>query len=328
MRKALISGITGMAGSHMADYLLAKGYTVYGLIRRTSMPTTSRISHIEDAIGLLSGDLMDPASIEAALRFSQPNEIYNFGGQSFVSASYKAPIATLRATGEGFVNLIEAAKLICPEARIFQASSSEMFGNAAAPQSEATPLIPESPYGAAKVYAHNMARIYREAYGLHISCAISYNHEGERRGHEFVTRKITRAIGMIKAGQQNRLELGNLSARRDWMHAEDVVHAAWLMLQQDKPDDYVLATGITHTIQEFLEAAFSYASLDYHNYVHINPSLFRPTEVNHLQGCAAKAQAILGWKPEVSFMKLVHRMVDHDIAEAQLSHPSPSIRLS
>lgn len=314
-RKALVFGVTGQDGSYLAEQLLARDYAVSGLVRRSSNDNLQRIAHLLDQIELIPGDLSDQTSIERALTAVQPQEVYNLAAQSFVGSSYTEPLHTADITGLGALRLFEAVRTCLPKtlgARVYHASSSEMFGNAAPPQSEATPFAPVSPYACAKVFAHYCAQLYRSAYSLHISCGINFNHESERRGEEFVTRKVTKALGRIQAGQQTELRLGNLSARRDWCHASDVMEAAWLMLQQETPDDYVIASGESHSVQEFVELAFNYASLNVQQYLKLDPSLYRPLDVSHLQGCAAKAKAKLGWSPTVSFSELVQRMVEHD----------------
>jgi GDPmannose 4,6-dehydratase len=313
-KAALITGITGQDGSYLADLLVAKNYDVYGLVRRSSVPNTERIDHLTGKITLIQGDLTDFSSVREAINQSCPNEIYNLAAQSHVGSSFSLPSYTADVTGVGALNVFEAARRF-PYVKIYQAGSSEMFGSSPAPQNEETPFHPRSPYGSAKVFAHNSAVNYRESYGMFISNGILFNHESERRGENFVTRKITKAIGRIASGKQDRLELGNLDAKRDWGHAKDYVYAMWLMLQQDAPDDFVIATGETHTVQEFLEAAFSYSDLLWEDYVVINKDLIRPAEVNVLLGDASKAKRILGWEPTIRFKQLVGMMVEADNEE-------------
>ena len=326
----MITGITGQDGSYLAELLLEKGYRVFGLIRRTSTEGLGRIQHLVDRVELVQGDLTDSASLQRALLTVKPQEIYNLGAQSHVGASFTMPVATGDATALGALRLFEATRLYLPlshPCRLYQASSSEMFGNAAmAPQDEQTPLAPVSPYGCAKVFAHHAAQIYRSAYRLPISCGISFNHESERRGKEFVTRKITLAVGEIAAGTRQILRLGNLHARRDWLHAEDVVRAAWLLLQQPEAGDYVIASGETHSVQEFVDAAFNIAGINSSEYVKVDPDLFRPLELHTLVGNATKLQRVTGWRQQIHFQKLVARMVLHDLprSPALADHPSPA----
>ena len=317
-RTAFITGITGQDGSYLAELLLEKGYQVYGLVRRTSAPRYERIEHLLDKIILLEGDLTDLTSLQVALETAQPDEIYNLAAQSFVGTSWKQPILTGDVTGLGAVRVFEAARRVCPEAKIYQASSSEMFGHASeVPQKETTPFNPQSPYACAKVFAHHMARNYRQSYDQFIACGICFNHESPRRGIEFVTRKITDGVARIKLGLSKELRLGNLEAKRDWGYAGDYVKAMWLMLQQDKPDDYVIATGESHSVKEFVELAFSYVDLDWKEYVVIDKRFYRPVDVPLLQGDPSKAKRELGWEPEVSFEELVKTMVEHDLCRLQ-----------
>jgi len=317
-KKALITGITGQDGSHLADLLLSKGYEVYGLIRRLSKPNTENINHLLDRITFVDGDLADQASLISAVKKCMPDEIYNLAAQSFVGTSWTQPELTSNITGLGALRVFEAARQACPTARIYQASSSEMFGNSIPPQNEDTPLVPRSPYGVAKLFAHRMARIYRESYKMHISCGILFNHEGERRGIEFVTRKITDAVARIKLGKQKEIRLGDTSTRRDWGYAPEYVELMWRMLQQEKPDDYVVATGETHTITEFVEEAFKCAGIPggpeiWSIYVKNDARFGRPAEVVDLRGDYSKAKLKLGWEPKVKFKDLVKIMVDADM---------------
>jgi GDPmannose 4,6-dehydratase len=328
-RKALISGITGQDGSYLAELLLSKGYEVHGIIRRSSSFNTDRIDHLYQdrhvngvKLFLHYGDLGDGASLQRFLHDLQPDEVYHLGAQSHVRVSFEIPEYTGDITGLGTTRLLEALRETAPKARFYQASSSEMYGLVqAVPQREDTPFYPRSPYGAAKVYAYWMTVNYRESYGLHTSNGILFNHESPRRGETFVTRKITRALARIKAGMQKELFLGNLEAKRDWGFAPEYVEAMWLMLQQEKGDDFVIATGETHSVQEFLEEAFGCANLDWKQYVKIDPRYYRPAEVDLLIGDAAKAKRILGWQPKTTFKDLVRIMVaaDDDLLAAQLS---------
>lgn len=320
-KKAFITGVTGQSGSYLAELLLDKGYIVHGLIRRSSSFNTGRIDHIyqdphdpERRLYLHYGDLSDAGSLMSLLYDIAPDEIYHLGAQSHVRVSFDSPEYTGDVTGLGTTRLLEAVRRVCMKARFYQASSSEMFGRVQEmPQSETTPFYPRSPYGVAKVYSFWMTKNYREAYGLHASNGILFNHESPRRGETFVTRKITMAIAKIKAGLQDKLFLGNLDAKRDWGYAPEYVEAMWLMLQQDKPDDYVIATGETHTVHEFVEKAFDHAGLDMGQYVSIDPKYFRPTEVDVLVGDISKARKTLRWRPKVKFDELVRIMVDADI---------------
>jgi GDPmannose 4,6-dehydratase len=320
MKKALITGVTGQDGSYLAELLLAKGYAVYGIIRRSSSFNTGRIDHIyEDQhvpnphLRLVYGDLNDASSLNRIIRDVAPDEIYNLGAQSHVRVSFDIPEYTGEITAIGAVRLLEAIRESRIHTKFYQASSSEMFGNAPAPQNEKTPLLPRSPYAAAKLYAHWMTTTYRDGYGLFACNGILFNHESPRRGETFVTRKITKAVARIHAGRQQKLFLGNLDARRDWGFAGDYVEAMWLMMQQDKPDDYVIATGETHSVREFLEEAFGRMDMDWKKYVEIDSRYYRPAEVDLLLGDATKAKAKLNWKPKVHFKELVHMMVDSDV---------------
>jgi GDPmannose 4,6-dehydratase len=314
MRKALITGITGQDGSHLAEWLLSKGYQVFGMIRRTSGENCHRIQHLLGRIELLQGDLLDQTSVARVLEKTHPDEIYNLAAMSFVPASWQQPVLTAEFTAVGVTRLLDAMRAICPKARFYQASSSEMFGKVrATPQCETTPFYPRSPYGVAKVYGHYITVNYRESYGLYAASGILFNHEGPRRGMEFVTRKITNTVARIKLGLATELRLGNLHAKRDWGYAGDYVRAMWLMLQQDQADDYVIGTGETHTVEEFVAIAFDRAGLDWKQHVVIDPQFYRPAEVDLLIADNSKARQALGWTPEVSFAGLVQMMVDNDV---------------
>ncbi len=314
MKKALITGITGQDGSYLAELLLEKGYKVYGLTRRSSTLATDRISHLMGKIEILSGDLLDQSSLMDAVSQSQPDEVYNLAAQSFVQTSWNQPVLTAEFTALGVTKMLEAVRRCAPKARFYQASSSEMFGKVqAVPQGEDTPFYPRSPYGVAKLYGHWITINYRESFNMHASSGILFNHESPRRGLEFVTRKITHHVALIKHGLANELRLGNLDARRDWGFAGDYVEAMWLMLQQDQPDDFVVSTDETHTVREFVELAFGRADLDPWKYVKLDERFFRPAEVDLLIGTSAKARKKLGWKPKVDFKGLVNMMVDADL---------------
>ncbi|MBS1970404.1 MAG: GDP-mannose 4,6-dehydratase [Bdellovibrionales bacterium] len=314
MKRALITGITGQDGSYLAELLLSKGYKVYGLTRRSSTNVTSRIDHILSQVELLSGDLLDGNSLTSAVEESKPDEVYNLAAQSFVQTSWKQPTLTADFTAVGVTRMLEAVRQAAPKARFYQASSSEMFGKVqAVPQTEATPFYPRSPYGVAKLYGHWITINYRESFNMHATSGILFNHESPRRGLEFVTRKISYHVAMIKNGLANELRLGNLDAKRDWGFAGDYVEAMWLMLQQDQPRDYVIATNQTHTVQEFVEVAFARADLDWKKYVKIDEKFMRPAEVDLLIGTSEKAKKDLGWEPKTTFKELVHMMVDADL---------------
>lgn len=314
MKKAIITGITGQDGSYLAELLLNKGYKVYGLKRRTSNPNFSNIEHLLDQIELISGDLLDLPSLISAIKISDPDEVYNLAAQSFVGESWTQSIYTGQVSAIGVTNILESVRLVKPSARFYQASSSEMFGKVVeTPQSENTPFYPRSPYGVAKVYGHWITVNYRESYKMHASSGILFNHESPRRGLDFVTRKITDTVAKIKLGLQKELRLGNLDSKRDWGFAGDYVKGMWLMLQQEKPDDYVIATGRTHTVKEFVEIAFQHAGLDWEEYVIQDEKFMRPAEVDLLLGNPQKANDKLGWQPEVTFEQLVKSMVDHDL---------------
>lgn len=315
-KSALVTGITGQDGSYLAELLLEKGYKVYGLRRRTSTPMMENIEHIKNEIEFIEGDLLDQGSLINAVKRSNPDEVYNLAAQSFVATSWEQPVLTGQATAIGVTNMLEAVRLTKPEARFYQASSSEMFGKVVeTPQKETTPFYPRSPYGVAKVYGHWITVNYRESYDMFACSGILFNHESPRRGVEFVTRKVTDAVARIKLGLQSELRMGNLDAKRDWGFAGDYVKAMWLMLQQDKPNDYVISTGETHTVQELVEIAFGHAGLNWRDYVVIDPKFVRPAEVDLLLGDSSKAQKALGWKLEVGFEDLVKMMVDSDLGK-------------
>lgn len=314
MKRALITGITGQDGSYLAEFLLEKGYKVFGVTRRSSTPVIDRISHIVDRVEILQGDLLDQSSLMEALKVAQPDEIYNLAAQSFVQTSWNQPVLTSEFTAVGVTRLLEAMRSVCPRAKFYQASSSEMFGKVqAVPQIESTPFYPRSPYGVAKLYGHWMTVNYRESYDMFTVSGILFNHESPRRGIEFVTRKISYNVAMIKHGLTKELRLGNLDARRDWGFAGDYVEAMWLMLQQDKPQDLVISTGETHSVKEFCELAFSHVGLDYRDYVRIDEKFQRPAEVDLLIGDPGLAKKKLGWTPKVDFKGLVKMMVDADM---------------
>jgi GDPmannose 4,6-dehydratase len=313
MKKALITGITGQDGSYLAELLLGKGYKVFGLIRRSSTETLERIDHLKDKIELVHGDLLDEVSLMHTMENIQPDEIYNLAAQSFVHTSWHQPLLTGEFTALGVTRMLDAMRFICPKARFYQASSSEMFGAAKPPQNENTVFHPRSPYAVAKVYGHYITLNYRESFGLYAVSGILFNHESPRRGKEFVTRKITDGVARIKLGLATELRMGNLDARRDWGFAGDYVKAMWLMLQQDQPDDYVIATGEAYSVRDFCEFAFAHAGLDYKQYVVTDPKFLRPAEVDYLMGDPTKARTKLGWQPEVNLRKLVEMMVDADL---------------
>ena len=321
MPKALITGITGQDGSYLAEFLLEKGYDIVGMVRRTSTVNFSRIQHIQDRLTLVSGDLLDQGSLISILQEHQPDEIYNLAAQSFVPTSWEQPVFTGEVTALGVTRILEAVRTVDQSIRFYQASSSEMFGKVQeVPQHERTPFYPRSPYGVAKVYGHWITINYRESYGLHATSGILFNHTSPRRGLEFVLRKITHGVARIKLGLRNELRLGNLDSCRDIGFAGDYVHAMWIMLQQSVPDDYVVATGETHSIREMCEEAFGYVDLDWQQYVVQDPRFMRPAEVDLLVGDASKARQKLGWQPQVSFPQLVRMMVDSDLALAQEEH--------
>jgi GDPmannose 4,6-dehydratase len=313
-KRALITGVTGQDGSYLAEFLLEQGYTVIGMVRRSSTVTFERIAHIQDRLELVAGDLLDEVSLINILRDHRPNEVYNLAAQSFVQTSFSQPVLTGETTALGVTRLLDAIRLVDPEIRFYQASSSEMFGKVQeVPQVETTPLYPRSPYGVAKVYGHWITVNYRESYDLHASSGILFNHESPRRGLEFVTRKITHGVARIAHGLDDKLYLGNLDAQRDWGFAADYVRAMWLMLQQDKPDDFVVSTGETHEVRELCRLAFAVADLDWEQHVVIDEKFLRPSEVDLLVGDSTKAHATLGWQREVDFPGLVTMMVEADL---------------
>ncbi|MDF2840557.1 MAG: gmd [Clostridia bacterium] len=331
MKNALITGITGQDGSYLAELLLEKGYTVYGIVRRKSTVDYGNAEHLISKVNFIYGDMTDIVSLISAVKLSQPDEVYNLAAQSFVAASWKQPLTTTDINAIGVANILEAISIAKPQARFYQASTSEMFGLVQeVPQKETTPFYPRSPYGIAKLYGHWITKNYRESYDMFACAGILFNHESERRGKEFVTRKITNSVARIKYGLQDKLELGNLSARRDWGHAKDYVHAMWLMLQQDKPDDFVVATGVAHEVREFVTLAFQAADIDVEwdgfgeketgmdkktgrVLVEVNPDFFRPAEVECLLGSPEKAERVLGWQRKIGFDELIDRMVRNDI---------------
>ena len=321
-KRALITGVTGQDGSYLAEFLLSKDYEVVGMVRRTSTVDFTRLTAIQDQLTLVQGDLLDEGSLISVLREHQPDEIYNLAAQSFVQTSFSQPVLTGETTALGVTRLLDAIRMTNPDVRFYQASSSEMFGKVQeVPQTETTPLYPRSPYGVAKVYGHWITVNYRESYGLHASSGMLFNHESPRRGLEFVTRKVTYGVARIKAGLDKTLPLGNLDAQRDWGYAADYVEAMWLMLQQDAPDDYVIATGETHSVRELCEVAFGVAGLNMEDHVVLDERFLRPAEVDLLVGNPAKAEATLGWKRKTDFPELVEMMVeaDIDLVQRQLS---------
>src|ERR687893_397805 len=313
-RRALITGITGQDGSYLAELLLDRGYEVIGMVRRSSTVNYERIAHIQDRITFVPGDLLDQISMIHILREHRPSEVYNLAAQSFVQTSFGQPVLTGEITALGVTRVLDAIRIVDPDIRFYQASSSEMFGKVqAVPQKEDTPFYPRSPYGVAKLYGHWITVNYRESYGLHASSGILFNHEGERRGLEFVTRKVTHEAAAIKLGMKSELALGNLDAERDWGYAKDYVEAMWLMLQQDEPDDYVIAPGKKHSVRELVRIAFEHVGLDPEQYVRLDPRFLRPAEVEHLIGDASKARETLGWEPRTSFEEMIRLMVDADL---------------
>jgi len=321
MPTALITGVTGQDGSYLAEFLLEKGYEIVGMVRRTSTVNFSRIRHIQDRLVLASGDLLDQGSLITILQKYEPEEVYNLAAQSFVPTSWEQPVFTGGVTALGVTRVLEAIRTVDESIRFYQASSSELFGKVReVPQNENTPFYPRSPYGVAKVYGHWITVNYRESYGLHATSGILFNHESPRRGLEFVTRKVTHGVARIKLGLAGELRLGNLDARRDWGYAGDYVRAMWLMLQQPTPDDYVVATGETHSIRELCEEAFGYVGLDWQEYVVQDPRFIRPAEVDLLVGDPSKARQVLGWEPEVNFSQLIRMMVDSDLELLKEEH--------
>jgi GDPmannose 4,6-dehydratase len=318
-KKAFITGVTGQDGSYLVDLLISKGYEVHGLIRQSTQFTPDRWGHLKSAmlsqkLEVHHGDLMDASGMRTLLETIQPDEIYNLAAQSHVGLSFDQPVNTTEVTALGALNLLDAIKRSKLDCKFYQASSSEMFGRVReTPQNENTPFYPRSPYGCAKVYAHYITQNYRESYDMFACSGILFNHESERRGENFVTRKITRAVGRIKAGLQNELKMGNTNALRDWGYAPEYVEAMWLMLQQDKPDDYVIGTGEQHSVQEFIDEAFTIAGLDQEKYIKIDQKFMRPSEVDTLTGDVTKAKNVLGWTPKVDFKSLVKKMVEYDI---------------
>jgi GDPmannose 4,6-dehydratase len=314
MKKALITGVTGQDGSYLAEFLLEKGYEVHGAVRHSSTDHLERIGHLRDRIRFVQADLTDQSSLDEAILQVKPDEVYNLAAQSFVPVSWNQPALTSEVTGVGATRLLEAVRRRKPDAKVYQASSSEMFGKVRqVPQSEETPFYPRSPYGVAKAYAHWITVNYRESYGLFACSGILFNHESPRRGLEFVSRKVTHAAARIKLGLAKELRVGNMDAKRDWGHAADYVRAMWLMLQQAKPDDFVIATGKTHSVRELVELAFAEAGLDVKKHVVVDPALFRPAEVDALVGDAAKARRVLGWEPTIAFEDMIRGMVREDI---------------
>jgi GDPmannose 4,6-dehydratase len=313
-KRAMITGITGQDGSYLSELLSEKGYQVYGMVRRSSVENFDRIEHIKDQLHLIQGDLTDQSSLDEAIKTVKPDEVYNLGAQSFVPTSWNQPVLTADVDGLGVTRILEAVRKHKPDTKFFQASSSEMFGKVReVPQTETTPFYPRSPYGVSKTYGHYITVNYRESYDIFACSGISFNHESPRRGLEFVSRKVTDGVARIKLGLANNLPMGNLDAKRDWGFAGDYVKAMWLMLQQDRPDDFVIATGETHSVKELVQAAFSFVGLNWEKYVVVDRKLIRPAEVDSLVGSPAKARKKLGWKPEVSFKQLVEVMVDADM---------------
>jgi GDPmannose 4,6-dehydratase len=318
---ALITGITGQDGSYLAELLLDKGYRVVGMTRRSSTSTNERILHLGDRIDLLQGDLLDQASLVEALRVAQPTEVYNLAAQSFVPTSWNQPVLTGEFTALGVTRMLEAVRQVDRSIRYYQASSSEMFGKVRqVPQNESTPFYPRSPYGVAKAYGHFLTVNYRESYGLYASSGILFNHESPRRGLEFVSRKVTDGAARIALGMATELRLGNLEAQRDWGFAGDYVEAMWLMLQQPEASDFVIATGQAHSVRDLCEIAFARAGLEYRDHVVIDPTLFRPAEVDHLRGDPSRAREVLGWQPKVDFQAMIEMMVDADLARLSSGH--------
>jgi GDPmannose 4,6-dehydratase len=318
--RALITGITGQDGSYLAEFLLVKGYEVYGLVRRSSLEKYDRVAHIADSVHFVEGDLTDQSSLDQAVQQLKPDEIYNLAAQSFVPVSWNQPVLTADVTGLGALRVMEAIRKHSPQSKFLQASSSEMFGKVReSPQTEHTSFHPRSPYGVAKVFGHHITVNYRESYGIFACSSICFNHESPRRGSEFVSRKVTQAAARIKLGLADKLKMGNIEAQRDWGFAGDYIHAMWLMLQQPQADDYVIATGQTHSVKELLQVAFACVGLDWKKYVEIDPRLVRPAEVDYLCGDASKALRVLGWKPQMQFKDLIEMMVESDLNALQYS---------
>jgi GDPmannose 4,6-dehydratase len=321
MKTALITGVTGQDGSYLAELLLEKGYTVYGMVRRLSCENFERIEHLRDKVYIRQGDLLDQMSLISLLQEARPDEVYNLAAMSFVPTSWKQPVLTAEFTAVGVTRMLEAVRIVDPSIRFYQASSSEMFGKVReTPQNESTPFYPRSPYGVAKVYGHWITVNHRESYGLFACSGILFNHESPRRGLEFVTRKVTHAAARAKLGLQQKLHMGNLDAHRDWGYAGDYVRAMWLMLQQETPSDYVIATGETHAVRELCEIAFTRVGLDWRDHVVVDPDLMRPAEVDYLVGDAGKARREMGWQPAVGFRELVETMVDADLEREKRLH--------
>lgn len=321
-KRALVTGLTGQDGSYLSELLLSKGYEVFGLVRRSSSGNLGRIGHLSSQVHFLSGDLLDQFSLMDAIAASQPDEIYNLASQSYVPTSWTQPALTAEYTALGVSRLLEAIRRGKPDARFYQASSSEVFGQPdESPQTERTAFRPRNPYGVAKAYAHWMTINYRQKYDLYACCGITYTHESPRRGTEFVFRKITQGVAQIKLGMAQELKLGNLDARRDWCHAQDAVNAMWMMLQQDTPDDYIIASGETHSVRELVECAFQYVGLDWQQYVSVDPAFYRPDESIQLVGSIDKIKNQVGWQPHYSFEQLVHLMVDYDLKALQKVDP-------
>jgi GDPmannose 4,6-dehydratase len=325
MRKALITGITGQDGSYLAEFLLEKGYAVYGMVRRASFQRFDRIQHILDRVEVIEGDLTDQSSLDNAMKTIAPDEVYNLASQSFVPTSWNQPVLTADVTGAGVTRMLEALRKHKPESKFYQASTSEMFGKVReSPQHEATPFYPRSPYGVAKVYAHWITINYRESYDVYACSGICFNHESPRRGLEFISRKVTDGVARIKLGLADTLKLGNLEARRDWGFAGDFVEAMWLMLQQDQPEDYVIATGVSHSVRDLVHTAFGYVGLPPEPYVVVDPKLFRPAEVDMLVGDASKAKSKLGWTPTLSFDEMICMMVEADLKRLSQVSEAPN----
>jgi GDPmannose 4,6-dehydratase len=326
-KTALITGITGQDGSYLAEFLLSKSYRVCGVVRRSSTVNFERLYHLQDRIELIPGDLLDQNSLISALQQTEPQEVYNLASQSFVPTSWNQPVLTGEFTALGVTRILEAVRLVNPKIRFYQASSSEMFGMVReSPQNERTAFYPRSPYGVAKLYGHWIAVNYRESYGLFTCSGILFNHESPRRGLEFVTRKVSYGAARVKLGLQSKLKMGNLDAERDWGFAGDYVQAMWQMLQREEPQDYVVATGVAHSVRQLLEMAFGHLGMDYRDYVETDPAFLRPAEVHHLLGDSSKARQELGWKPKVSFEGLVKMMVDEDLARLRSEAAVPSVR--